>query len=179
VLNKTYTVAAGARRTIDIETEDPSLANAAVATSVTSNVPIVVERAQYWPDPAPSWYEAHNSFGVTSPALRWGLAEGRVGGPNGYETYILLANPGEFTALATIDFLREDGSVITKEFGVPARGRLNVQISLEAPELTNESFAAVVRGSASLVVERAMYSSAGGRTWQAGTNATGTRLPTP
>ena len=28
--------------------------------------PVIAERAQYWPDPAPSWYEAHNSFGVTA-----------------------------------------------------------------------------------------------------------------
>jgi hypothetical protein len=25
----------------------------------------LVGRSQYWPDPAPQWYEAHNSFGVT------------------------------------------------------------------------------------------------------------------
>ena len=39
--------------------------------------------------------EAHNSFGVTELGTKWAFAEGRVGGPNAYQTYILLANPGD------------------------------------------------------------------------------------
>ena len=45
----------------------------------TNSVPVVVERAQYWPYSPPEWYEAHNSFGVTQPGTHWGLAEGQVG----------------------------------------------------------------------------------------------------
>ena len=96
------------RVTVNIECEDPSLNNVPVATQVTSTQPIVVERAQYWPDPAPQWYEAHNSFGVTQLGTRWGLAEGRVGGPNNYQTYILLANPGTERANVTVQFLRDE-----------------------------------------------------------------------
>ena len=107
---------AGQRLTVNIEAEDPALANAAVATQVTSNVPIIVERAQYWPDPAPSWYEAHNSFGVTSTGTRWGLAEGRVGLNTGYQTYILLANPNNKPVDVAITFLREDGTTLIKAF---------------------------------------------------------------
>ncbi len=69
------------RMTVNIAEEDPSLASAAVSTDVVSTVPVVVERAQYWPQPA--WHEAHNSFGVTSAATTWGLAEGRIGGSRG------------------------------------------------------------------------------------------------
>ena len=47
----------------------------------------------YWPNVAQGWREAHNSFGVTETGLRWGVADGRVGGPRGLQTYILLANP--------------------------------------------------------------------------------------
>ena len=80
------------RMTINIAEEDVSLASAAVSTDIVSTAPVVVERAQYWPNPA--WYEAHNSFGVTASATRWALAEGRVGGPRAEQTYILLANAG-------------------------------------------------------------------------------------
>jgi hypothetical protein len=45
------------------------------------------------------------------------------------------------------------------------------------PELTNERFGAVITASHPIAVERAMYSDQGGLTWQAGTNATATRLP--
>ena len=71
---------------------DPSLANVAVSTTVTADVPVIVERAMYWPGGGGEWYEAHNSFGATAVGTRWGLAEGRVGMGEGFETYILLAN---------------------------------------------------------------------------------------
>jgi hypothetical protein len=45
------------------------------------------------------------------------------------------------------------------------------------PELSNEEFAAVIKSTVPIVVERAMYLDAGGIVWSAGTNATGTRLP--
>ena len=48
------------------------------------DVPVVAERAQYWPNTPDQWYQAHNSFGETGTATRWVLAEGRVGGPNSY-----------------------------------------------------------------------------------------------
>jgi hypothetical protein len=177
-VDKTYAVPAGQRLTVNIQGEDPALANAAVATQVTSTVPIIVERAQYWPDPAPNWYEAHNSFGVTSTGTRWGLAEGRVGLNTGYQTYILLANPNNNTVDVSITFLREDGTTLIKTFVVQPSSRFNVAVGgADVPEITNERFSAVVTASHPIAVERAMYSDRAGVTWQAGTNATATRLP--
>jgi hypothetical protein len=173
-----YEVEAGRRLTINVEGEDATLANAAVATEVTSNVPIIVERAQYWPDPAPAWYEAHNSFGVTATATRWGLAEGRVGMTGNYQTYILLANPNTDPSEVTITFLREDGTTLIKSFTVQPGTRFNVAVGgPETPEIVNESFSAVITATQPIAVERAMYSDQNGVTWQAGTNATATRLP--
>jgi autotransporter-associated beta strand protein len=180
---KQKTIPARGRLTINIEAEDPALANAAVATRFTSTQPIVVERAQYWPDPAPRWHEAHNSFGVTEAAPIWGLAEGRVGGPEEYQTYILIANPGDTAADVTLTFLREGGKPsIMKTFTVPATSRFNVTTGPGSmvPELQDERFGVLVHAflmTAPLVVERAMYSNAGGVVWSAGTNATGTRMP--
>jgi hypothetical protein len=176
-VDKTYTVAAGARLTVDIEGEDPSLTNAAVATQVTSSVPILVERAQYWPGPPDQWYEAHNSFGVTALSTRWGLAEGRMGGPDAYQTYILVANPNDATASVGVQFLLENGAPITKFFNVPAQSRLNIQVGIDVPEITTGSFGAVIGSSLPIAVERAMYSTVNGVVWQAGTNATATPLP--
>jgi hypothetical protein len=179
-VDKTYTVAAGARLTVNIETQDASLANAAVATQVTSNIPILVERAQYWPGAPTEWYEAHNSFGVTALGARWGLAEGRVGGPENYEIYILIANPNDTDTTAYIWFMTENGALPEPQpFFVPAHTRRNVQVSVDVPDLGTGSFGAVVSTDTDrpIVVERAMYSNANGVVWQAGTNATGTLLP--
>jgi autotransporter-associated beta strand protein len=178
-VEKKYTVPAFGRHTINIENEDSSLANAAVATRVSATEPVVVERAQYWPDPAPQWYEAHNSFGVTAARQKWGLAEGRVGGPEAYQTYILIANPYSDVAHVTITFLRENGTPFDKTFTVDPFTRFNVDVGpgTLVPELTDERFGAIIASDASIVVERAMYSNANGQMWGAGTNATGAPLP--
>jgi hypothetical protein len=179
----TKTVAAHTRLTVNLETESPALANAAVSTRVEATQPILVERSQYWPDPAPNWYEAHNSFGVTQLATKWGLAEGRVGNVDGNteaQTYILLVNPGTDTPAVSITFLRDDGTTnVTKTFTVTPTTRVNVTVGpgSPVPELTNEHFGALITSDQPIAVERAVYWNANGQVWAAGTNATATRLP--
>jgi YVTN family beta-propeller protein len=179
-VTKTDTIAAHQRMTRNIAAEDPALASAAVATRIESTRPIIAERSQYWGTPA--WVDAHNSAGVTAAALRWGLAEGRVGGADDAQTYILLANPNtDAAANVTLTFLRADGTTVIKPFTVPAASRFNVSVTpfadSMAPELTNESFGAIIESTQPIVVERSVYSNANGVTWAAGTNATATRLP--
>jgi hypothetical protein len=117
---------------------------------------------------------------VTETATRWGLAEGRVGGANGDQTYILLANPGTTDAEVTLTFLRSNGTTIVKTFTVPATSRFNVAVNgpdSHVPELTNEWFGTVIDSTQPIVVERSVYSNAGDVMWAAGSNATATRLP--
>jgi hypothetical protein len=177
-VTKTYDIAAKQRLTLDIAMQDASLVSANVATEVTAEDPIIVERAQYWPYAA--WYESHNSFGMTSLGTRWGLAEGRVGGPEASQTYILLANPGTDPAAVSITFVRENGGApVVKTFNVPAASRFNVRVGpeTEVPELVNERFGATVQADRAIAVERAVYWDANGQIWAAGTSATATRLP--
>ena len=139
---------------------------------------MIVERSQYWPHA--NWYEAHNSAGETSAGLRWGLAEGRVGGGNHAQTYVLIANPGTQDASITATFLRGDGSTIVKTLTVPAASRVNLAIygpGSDVPELADEDFGTIIESTQPVIVERSMYSDANGVTWAAGTNATATRLP--
>jgi hypothetical protein len=182
---KTYSVGAYQRLTIDVESQDPRLANAAVSTTVTSDVPIVSERAMYWPGSAATWTEAHNSFGVTRATTKWGLSEGRVGGSEGFETYILLANPGKTVADVRVTFVRPAGAPIVKTFSVPATSRYNVNVNAVVPELTGQTFGAVIESinGAPIVVERAMYwsplgpPSALSQSWAGGTNVVAVPLP--
>jgi hypothetical protein len=188
-VERTLTMAPQSRHTVNLEAltpAAPSLASAAVATRVTASRPIIVERAQYWPYTAAGWYEAHNSFGVTALGTSWGLAEGRVGNPAGwpagdYQTYVLLANPAMTAATVTVTFLRGQDAPIVKTFEIAAQSRRNVMIAgpnSDVPELANELFGAVVQSTQPIAVERAMYSTpAGGLPFEAGSNATATRLP--
>ena len=173
------TIAAHARLTTNIETEaDPRLHNAAVSTVINSDVPIIAERSMYWPGVAKPWGEGHNSFGVIEAGTRWGLAEGRVGGPFNFQTYILLANAQATAADVTVTFLRESGAPIVKTYRVPPTSRFNVDSS-SVTELQHESFGAeiLVTNNVPIVVERSMYWDAAGVSFSGGTNATGIRLP--
>jgi hypothetical protein len=172
-------VGANARLTTNIEAEaDTRLHNAAVSTVVSSDIPIIAERSMYWPGVATPWGEGHNSFGVGEAGTRWGLAEGRTGGPHGFHTYILLANPQTTAAAVTVTYLRETGAPIVKTYVVPPTSRFNIDTGT-ITELQNESFGAVIEvtNSVNIIVERSMYWDANGVFWSGGTNATGTRLP--
>jgi hypothetical protein len=182
---KNYVVPADSRLTIDVEAQDPRLASAAVSTTVASNVPVISERAMYWPGAFVTWAEAHNSFGVTETATKWGLAEGRAGGPEAFDTYILLANATNTAASVRVTFLRPNGTTLVRTYTVPATSRFNIPVNGLVRELVPPRGAAAttfgvvveVTNGVPISVERAMYWNALGAVWAGGTNATATRLP--
>jgi hypothetical protein len=189
---KSYQVPANGRFTIWVDDEQipagsgiKPLGNVAVSSTITSTtVPIIVERSMWWPGPALSanfWTEAHNSPGATVTGARWALAEGEVGGSDGAETYILIANTSASGGNARVTLYFEDGTTAERTFALLPRSRTNVAVSTEFPSATGRRFGAVVESlgatPAQIVVERAMYTSPGGVTWAAGTNALATRLP--
>jgi hypothetical protein len=173
------TVAAGARLTINVADEDASLRATSVATRITSDVGIVVERAMYWPSDPSRWQEAHNAFGVTSTGRRWGLAEGRVGGSAGFQTFVLLANPDVTAATVTATFLRATGAPVVKTFVVQPNARLTVTTGPGSmvPELANESFGVSLVADRPIFVEHAVYANANGIVFAAGGAATASELP--
>jgi hypothetical protein len=179
-VTKSYAVAGNSRRTISVQQEDPRLDNAAIAATVTSTnaVPILAERAIFWP--AFPWYEGHASAGVTATGTRWALADGEAGGAADTQTYILLANTGSSAATVRVTLLLEAGGTLQREFAIPANSRFNVNAGADFPNAMNQRFGALVESVGAtpqpIVVERSMYTNAGGVIWAAGTNALATRL---
>ena len=183
VVTRTHPVAANSRFTLNVATEGPELASAAVSTIVTStnSVPIVVERAMWWPASGGPWYEAHNSPGETTTGTRWAMAEGESGGPSGKQTYILIANTSAFAGSARVTLLFEDGTTAQRTYNLAANSRLTVSTQVDFPATADKRYGALIESlgatPAELVVERAMYSNADGVIWAAGTNALATKLP--
>ncbi len=172
-------VPANGRLTVSVEGEDPQLASAAMSTEVTSDMPIVAERSMYWVgDPLP-WMEGHNSVGLQSTGTKWVLAEGRVGGTLGYQTYILLGNPTNTAANVMITYLKTDGTTVTGTYVVPPTSRFNVAVNDLVPTLHDESFGALVTvtNGIGIIVERSLYWNSGGVVWSAGTSVTGSQIP--
>jgi hypothetical protein len=187
---KSYSVPANGRYTVWVDNEEipggsgiRPLTNVAVSSTVTSTLPIIVERTMWWPSPeiTPSeyWAEAHNSPGATATGTSWALAEGEVGGAQNAETYILIANTSATAGTVQVTLYFEDGTSVSRTFGLLARSRRNVSVSTDFPTAANRRFGAVIDSigatPAEIVVERAMYTSPGGATWAAGTNAAGMR----
>ena len=179
-ITKSIEVPANSRVTINVETEDPQLANADVSTTVTSDIGIVVERAMYWPNIAQGWREAHNSFGVTASSLRWGLADGRIGGARAFQTFILLANPNPLPAEVLVRFLK-GGSTVTRTYTLNPSSRQSIYVNADVPELGEGTFSADVQvlNYQPIAVEKALYWNAGTEVFAGGTNVTATRLPPP
>jgi hypothetical protein len=179
---KPYHVPATSRFNIWVDNEGGRLADTAVSTTVrsTNAVPIIVERAMWWPGDYTTWHEAHNSPGATATGVLWATADGEVGGERGIETYLLVANTSATAARVKVTLLLAAGTTLVREFDVSAKSRFNVSVADEFPSLAGKRFGALVEsvGStpAQIVVERAMYWDAAGQHWAAGTNALATRL---
>ena len=186
VITKTYQVTGNSRFNIWVDQADADLADAAVSTRVTSTngVPIIVERAMWWPGPtSETWHEAHNSPGETTTGTRWAMAEGELGGAREVETYVLVANTSPVAGIVRATVLFDDGTApISREYPVGPNSRFNIAPQAQEffPEARGKKFGMIVEsiGGApvQIVVERAMYSNAGGVRWAAGTNALATKL---
>jgi hypothetical protein len=176
---KTYSVGPQQRLTINVHDEDARLANTAVSVIVesTNDQPVVVERAMWWPKG--QWHEAHVSAGATTTGTSWALADGEV--TIGGDTFILIANTSTTAGSATVTLLMENGAPIVVPVNLPASSRVNVPVSEWIPPVTTDEprrrfGALIVSNGVEIVVERAIYTTAGGITWGAGTAALGTKL---
>ena len=101
-----------------------------------------------------SW--AHDSIGVTAPAHEWYLAEGCTA--PGFETWLLVENPGSAPAEIDVRFLTGEGEVQGPKEAVPARSRRSYNAADYA--VTYNVSTVVTSTGAPVVCERAMYGEA-------------------
>jgi hypothetical protein len=178
VITKTYPLPAQSRTTVNVDGEDPMLIDAPVSTRVTAPLPIVVERAMWWP--SPNWYESHDSAGAVVTAPKWALAEGQVGGALEAQTYVLIANTGNTAGQVDVTiYFEDDTAPLTKRFDLAAHSRFNVDVASLFDAARDQRFATLVESVGApldLVVERAMYTNSGKTVWAAGTNSLGTPI---
>jgi len=185
-VEKTLGVAANSRQTVYVNGADARLADTPVSTVVTSDQPVIVERAMWWPGPTwATWYEAHNSPGTTETGTLWALAEGESA-PQ-IETYILIANTSSSAGQVKVTLLFEEGTPATAEqtFTLLANSRRTIyppwDFAAAVPAGTDRRYGVLIESvgttPAQIVVERAMYANDdAGVTWAAGTNAVATRI---
>jgi WD40-like Beta Propeller Repeat len=181
-VTRQYTVRANSRFSIFVDSIS-GLENTPVATTVTStnSVPIVVERAMYWPGGFFDYYEGHVSAGSTAPARRWVVAGGEHDGRYHSQTFVLIANTSVSSMPVVLTLLAPPGQAgtPTQTLILPGNSRTTVPIT---PPAGWSTFGVEVFGAlslAELVVEASVYRTVGGVTWSAGANALATPLAWP
>jgi hypothetical protein len=177
---RTFTLAANSRHTIFVDAI-PGLEATTVATAVTSTnaVPVIVERAMYWPNGFFEYYEGHSSAGTTTTGTRWALAEGESGGPRNAQTYVLIANTSSSAGRVRITPLWETIAMTALEMDLPPNSRTTVPMTAA---LSSEArFGVLVESVGAdpvpIVVEGAFYWTVDGVLWAAGSNVVATKLP--
>ncbi|MPZ20899.1 MAG: hypothetical protein GEV06_23805 [Luteitalea sp.] len=188
-VSKIYTLQPESRQTIYVnaeEAEGQSLATETLSLEVTSDQPILAERAMWWPGKTfeVTWREAHAAYGATEPGMKWLTAGGENGGPTELETFVLIGNVSEVDGLVRVTVFFEDEGPWLVELPVAARSRLSVPIRPEERwPVGDKRFAVLVESlpvgaeRAMLIVERATYSNAQGIFWAAGENTLATPVP--
>jgi hypothetical protein len=175
-------VPAFSRRTFYIN-DVPGLRYAALSTIITSDVPVVAERAMYLNSPARVFEGGTAGRGATWPSSTWYFAEGSTGF---FHTYLLLGNPNMDTATVTVRYQLPHGTSITKSYDVPGQSRRTIDVNGEDPQLASTAVAMEVSSFLGIVAERAVWwgdpfyegtvalgSPAAGRTWAIGEGAEG------
>lgn len=124
------------------------------STLITSDTPVVVERAMYFET------GGHCSIGVTTASTQWYLAEGYTG--EGFTTLLAIQNPGSAEASVVVSYLKDDGEQVVREHVIPPASRYSVNVG-EPEELGQDAaFSVHLLSDQPVVVERAMYFALGG-----------------
>jgi hypothetical protein len=154
---KTYTVAPKSRRTVYVDQEGAELAATDVSAKVTSDQPILVERAMYFSTPTQPFAAGHEGAAVSAPATSWFLAEGATG--SFFDLFLLLANPDTTDAQVQVTYLLAAGAPIVKTYPVAAQSRLTINVDFEDTRLLDTPVSMVVesKNSVAVIAERAMW----------------------
>jgi photosystem II stability/assembly factor-like uncharacterized protein len=129
-----------------------------VSTLVDADKAVIAERSVYWNAAGGPYRQAcGESIGSPCLAKNWYLAEGSTGSDSrgSFETWILLCNPNDGTAQASLTYMTQDGMVTGPSVEVPPGARRSINV---AETLPNEwQVSTRVDCDQPIVAERAMY----------------------
>ena len=165
----TFELPGGMRKSVHLD-ELPNLADAQVSTKVSSDVPVVAERAVYFTYDGKQG--GHDSIGVIAPANDWYLAEGYTGGD--FDTWVLVQNPGTEKASVTMEFQLLEGTAPAYSFELEGGMRKSVHLD-ELPNLADAQVSTKVSSDVPVVAERAVYFTYDGK--QGGHDSIGALTP--
>jgi hypothetical protein len=129
----------------------------AVAAVVTSDVPVVAERAMYMGDPNSDTGGGTDVF-ATAAARGWAFAAGDTSG--GQKEFLTLLNPSGTGTSVVATWYEASGQIVQQTYSVRAHARLTVDVVLSALLLPAGTHGLVVASTdgVAFVAEEAYYS---------------------
>jgi len=161
------TVAPGTRATVNVNDAFPGPWGSAAI--VTSDVPVVASQTYLWSDPSGGTQWASHSGGMPEPSTTWYLAEGSTYG--GFESYILVQNPGEQSAQVELTYMTPGGTHEGQTITIDPIGRMEINVADTLPD--SSSISTVVTSDVPVVVQLSAYWNGGAST----TSSMGTTVP--
>ncbi len=117
-----------------------------------SVAPVVAERAMYFEYGGISG--GHCVLGIPELSNEWFLAEGYTA--QGFDTYVLIVNPGKKLARVKAEFMLNNGKSIERNLKIPANSRHTICVdSVEG--LDSAEFSLRIKSDKQIMVERSMY----------------------
>lgn len=130
------------------------------STEVSCSVaPLVAERAMYFKYGEISG--GHCVLGHAELSRDWFLAEGYTA--HGFDTYVLIVNPGKKCANVKAEFMLNKGRNIERRFKIPANSRHTICVD-SIVGLESAEFSLRIESDTQLMAERSMYFTYGGIT---------------
>ncbi|HWE63557.1 MAG TPA: hypothetical protein VHB98_17730, partial [Chloroflexota bacterium] len=129
-----------------------------IATIVTSNVPVFVERPLYFGSPNGAAAGGSDVFGRNGGGVSWLFPEGNTGGS--FREFLLLENPSLETATVRVRFYQPTGQTVDYTVTVPARSRATIDVLRDLPALTPGQQSALVTSTngVPIIAEQSIYS---------------------
>jgi hypothetical protein len=148
-----FTMPGLSRKTIRVNDELPK---SDVSTRVSSDRPVIAERAMYWGAGTEAGEACHCSMGMPDPHTCFYLPDGRTGG--GYETWTLVQNPNDREVEVELQYFRTGHKPVVIASTVPARSRRTFSM---ASVFTGGARASIMVRSlthrSKILVEQAVY----------------------
>lgn len=136
-------LAPSSRKSIYVNQVVPS---SELSIKVESDATLLAERSMYFRS------DGHDSVGAAAPSNRWYMAEGNT--REGFETWLLIQNPQDTEAHATVTFLTVDGLRKDVAVTLPPTSRKSLFVNTLLPD---SELSAMVSSDQPVVVERTMY----------------------
>ncbi|RJP28388.1 MAG: murein L,D-transpeptidase [Actinobacteria bacterium] len=151
VVEQVCGIAPHTRYTLTVD-DVPGMDAAAFSMQVKASGPIVAERAMYFS--AGKRTDGTVTLGATQPSTDWYFAEGYTA--QIFDTYLLLANPGDDPVNAWVYFFMEGGGIVDYVFWIGPHSRFTMPVDA-FPVVGAASFSMHVHADGPIVAERAEY----------------------